>query len=138
MNNERKVVLIVDDEPDVVFMLESRLKSWGYSAVSVSDGREAIAAAGRTPRPDLVIMDLQMPIMDGRQACRHFKSDPDLRNIPIILVTANAEVIQKDQLEQGLADAYVIKPFDAADLRRKVKALIGLSGPVTGAERGAA
>lgn len=117
------LILIVDDEPDVVFMLESRLLSWGYRVRSASDGRAAISSA-LEERPDLVIMDLQMPVLDGRLACRHFKSDPSLADIPIILVTATAEFIQKEQMEEGLADAYVIKPFDAAELKRRMQELL--------------
>lgn len=124
------LVLVVDDEPDVVFMLENRLLSWGYRVRSAADGRAAIASA-LEERPDLVIMDLQMPVLDGRLACRHFKSDPSLVDIPIILVTATAEFIQKEQMEEGLADAYVIKPFDAAELKRRVHELLarGARGP---------
>lgn len=114
------LILIVDDEPDVVFMLESRLLSWGYRVRSASDGRAAISSA-LEERPDLVVMDLQMPVLDGRLACRHFKSDPRLCGIPIILVTASAEYIQKEQMEEGMADAYVIKPFDAADLKGQIQ-----------------
>lgn len=104
-------------------MLESRLLSWGYRVRSASDGRAAISSA-LEERPDLVIMDLQMPVLDGRLACRHFKSDPSLADIPIILVTATAEFIQKEQMEEGLADAYVIKPFDAAELKRRMQELL--------------
>ena len=119
-----KKILIVDDEPHILKMLESRLKSMGYEVSCASDGNEAIAKVKKDP-PDLIIMDVIMPSLNGFEACNRLKNDTDYKHIPIILLTAKATESDRFWGTESGADAYVTKPYHAEELLEKVKILIG-------------
>ena len=116
-------ILIVDDNPMNVDILQTRLASHGYETVTASDGEEALAIA-KEKQPDLILLDIMMPKMDGMEVCRELKRDPTLPFMPIILVTAKSE--SKDivaGLEAG-GDEYLTKPVDQAALVARVKSTL--------------
>ena len=116
-------ILIVDDNPMNVDILQTRLAAHGYETVTAGDGEEALVIA-REKQPDLILLDIMMPKMDGMEVCRQLKRDPTLPFMPIILVTARSE--SKDivaGLEAG-GDEYLTKPVDQAALVARVKSML--------------
>jgi two-component system phosphate regulon response regulator PhoB len=120
-------ILVVDDEPEVVQLLEFNLQKAGFEVAAVSDGVEALAKVRRGP-PNLVILDVMMPELDGLEVCKSLRRDPATSGIPIILLTAKgAEVDRVLGLELG-ADDYVVKPFSPRELVLRVRKLLGRGG----------
>lgn len=116
-------ILIADDNPDNLEIFRTRLAVHGYEIDTAVDGEEALAAA-RDMQPDLILLDVMMPKMDGVEVCRHIKSDPSLPFIPIIMLTAKAST--KDvviALDAG-ADEYLTKPVDHGALVARVKSML--------------
>ena len=119
----KKRILIVDDDPDIVATVEFILIGDGYQVFSAKNGEEALKQATRE-KPDLIIMDIMMPEMDGLDACRHFKMNSSLKSIPIIMLTAKGQVQDvKNALAVG-ADSYMIKPFDLKDLAERIEKML--------------
>jgi CheY-like chemotaxis protein len=117
-------VLIVDDEPFNVDYLEQELEDLDYQLITASNGREALDKI-QSHLPDLVLLDLQMPILDGFAVLSQIKADNDLRNIPIIIVSsANDSRSIVKGIKQG-ADDYLTKPVDVGLLVQKVKEYLG-------------
>lgn len=116
------VVLVVDDDHNIVDLLCRNLKSNGFSVVAAYDGAEAMAALRKT-HPDLILLDLQMPVMDGYQVIEKVKTDPATKDIPIVVMTAHQ--IDRSRIDiLGLAQQKVDKPFSADDLARRVEELL--------------
>lgn len=116
-------VLIVDDELELVEMLSLRLEANKYQVISASDGQEGLDKT-RTEKPDLIILDLMLPKIDGYKVCRMLKFDEKYKAIPIILFTARA---QESDISLGIevgADAYITKPFEPDILLAKVSELL--------------
>ncbi|MBN1521145.1 MAG: response regulator [Candidatus Aureabacteria bacterium] len=108
-------ILIVDDEPNIVFMLSHRLKQSGYEVVTGRDGQEALEMA-RKENPDIIILDLMLPKMNGYTVCGLLKRDAAFSKIPVIMLTARAQESDKKQGREAGADAYVKKPFKSEEL----------------------
>jgi len=120
---DKKRILIVDDEEDILNVLRFRLEANNYEVLSASDGQEGLNKA-RFEKPDLIILDLMLPKLDGYKVCRMLKFDENYKSIPIIIFTASAQ--KKDEefdMEMG-ADAYITKPFEPAILLGKMKELL--------------
>ncbi len=121
-------ILIVDDEPNIVLALELLMKREGYEIRAVDDGEKAIAAAGEF-RPDLILLDVMMPKMDGYEVCRRIRADASLKDVFIVMLTAKGRDVER---EKGLAlgaDIYITKPFSTREVVRRVKeALASKSG----------
>src|SRR5512143_2893643 len=116
-------ILIFDDNPETVDILRTRLVHDGYEIVTARDGEEALATARET-QPDLVLLDIMMPGMDGIEVCRRLRADRSLPFMPIIMVTAKSD--SKDVvagLEAG-GDEYLTKPVDHAALVARVKSML--------------
>ncbi len=125
MGKQMKLILIVDDNPSCVEFHEAILKPEGYRILSVSNGNDALAAVAQQP-PDLILLDVVMPGMDGNQVARKLKLDPLTKNIPIIMVTGlgdrNSRLIG---LNSG-AEEFMLKPVDSAELRMRVRNMLRL------------
>src|SRR6266446_6364478 len=126
-------ILVVDDEPDAVELIDFNLKAAGYEVVTAADGNEALKKA-RSSLPDLIVLDLMLPEVDGMEVCKILRRDPATSHIPIIMVTAKASEIDRVLgLELG-ADDYVTKPFSPRELVLRVKNLLNrrrASGPLS-------
>jgi class 3 adenylate cyclase len=116
-------ILVADDTPANVRILETRLARDGYEIVTARDGEEALAKA-RDTRPDLILLDIMMPKLDGISVCRALKSDPAAPFTPIILVTALADAKDVVAGFDAGGDDYLIKPFDAQALAARVKSML--------------
>lgn len=126
-------ILVVDDEASIRELLSFNLKKNGYSVETAADGREALAKAAGM---DLVLLDIMLPEVDGLEVCRRLKADPQTSGIPIIMLTAKAEEIDRVLgLELG-ADDYVVKPFSMRELLARVKAVLRRSAKDSQSEKG--
>jgi two-component system alkaline phosphatase synthesis response regulator PhoP len=118
-----KSVLVVEDDTDILELITFNLKREGYEVTGVTSGEEGVEAA-RKARPDLVLLDLMLPGMDGLEVCRKLKSDPDASHVPVIMVTAKGEETDiVTGLELG-ADDYVTKPFSPKVLIARIRAVV--------------
>ncbi|MFX1285545.1 MAG: response regulator [Promethearchaeota archaeon] len=119
---EGNAILVVDDEEDTVELARMVLEYEGYRVFSASNGEEAIQFLNsNSEKPDLVLLDVLMPKVNGLEVCKWIKDNPKLKNIPVLLFTA--KVGKKDRIagEEAGADAYINKPFSADDLLNLIK-----------------
>ena len=122
-SDKRSKILIVDDEIDTLLPLKMSLEVEDYLVMGASNGYEALELA-KTNIPDLILLDIMMPGMDGYEVCARLKKDPVLRNIPVIMLTAKDAVREKVKgLDIG-ADDYVTKPFNLNELKARIKSVI--------------
>jgi two-component system cell cycle response regulator DivK len=119
-----KRILVVEDQEDNRRILRDLLTSAGYDLIEALTGAEGVRLA-QAHRPDLILMDIQLPEIDGHEATRRIKSDPVLRPIPIIAVTSYALSGDEAKALAAGADAYVTKPFSPRVLLAKVRELLG-------------
>lgn len=119
----KKRLLLVDDEIDLAEMVKFRLEALGYSVITACDGQEALDKAHKE-KPDLIILDLMLPKIDGYKVCQMLKTEQKYKNIPIIIFTARAQDSDRKTGEEVGADAYLIKPFDPHVLLGKIKELL--------------
>ncbi len=125
-------ILVVDDEPDALELIEFNLKGAGYEVLTATDGKKALHSA-RTLAPELIILDLMLPEIDGLEVCKTLRREPTTAAIPIIMLTAKtAEIDRVLGLELG-ADDYVTKPFSPRELVLRVKSLLRRAKPEAGA-----
>ena len=119
----KKRILLVDDEKDMVYAVRLHLEANHFEVLTATDGQEALDKS-RREKPDLIILDLMLPKIDGYKVCRMLKFDDKYKNIPIIMFTARAQKSdEKLGFEVG-ADAYLTKPFEPEMLLRKIKELL--------------
>jgi len=116
-------ILLVEDNEMNRDMLARRLMRKSYEVVVAVDGQQGVEAAG-TERPDLILMDLSLPVMDGWTAIKNLKSDPALNGIPIIALTAHAMTSDRDRAFEAGCDDYDTKPVDWARLLGKIQAFL--------------
>ena len=116
----KKRILVVEDQEDNRPILRVLLSNAGYDMVEAEDGQAAIAAAKAQP-PDLILMDIQLPVLDGYEATRRIKSDPSLKGIPIIVVTSYALSGDENRAYAAGCDAYVTKPYSPLELLTKIR-----------------
>ncbi len=115
-----KKILIVDDDPDIVYVLSVRLKANGYTTVTAIDGEAALRKA-KEEHPDLILLDVVMPKMDGYQVLGELNKYPETKKIPVIMLTARGQIEDADKAMALGATSYVLKPFDSVELLAKVK-----------------
>src|SRR5579864_1382502 len=113
------LILIADDNPMNVDVLRARLAAHNYDLITAADGEQALAAA-REHRPDLILLDVDMPKMDGLEVCRRLRGDDSVPFIPIIMVTAKADSADVVAGLEAGSDEYLTKPFDGAALVARV------------------
>jgi len=119
----KKKILAVDDEPNILMSIEFILEMEGYEVHTAHDGDEALEVADRV-RPDLILLDVNMPRKDGYEMCRILREREDLAATKVIMLTAKGQTLERKKgLEVG-ADDYVTKPFSAGDLLEKIRAMI--------------
>lgn len=120
----QKKILLVDDSPTVLLMERLLLQSEPYALLSASNGMEAVEAAF-AQQPDLILMDVVMPGMDGFEVCRILRSDTATRATPIILVTTKASLEHVERGYESGCNDYVTKPFNGNELRAKIENFLG-------------
>ena len=117
-------ILVVDDEIYIVHILDFSLGMEGYEVLTALDGEQALEKA-RAEKPDLIVLDIMMPKLDGYEVCKAIKSDPETRQIPVILLSAKGRnVDQKLGFDVG-ADDYITKPFSPRKLVERINQLLG-------------
>jgi len=127
MSDPKKSILIVDDEEDVLTLLQLVFETNGFDARTAGNGKAAVASAYENP-PDVILLDVMMPEMDGWQVLRSLKGDERTRHIPVAMLSARAE--RRDKmigLQEG-AEGYIAKPFSTAEVVREVQGLINGRG----------
>ena len=120
-------ILIAEDERDIRDLIAFTLRFAGYEVLAASNGEEAVEVATNV-NPDLILMDVRMPRMTGYEACKVMKSNPDLKDIPVVFLTARG---QESEIQQGLdagAEEYLLKPFAPDQLTSRVKAVLAKFG----------
>jgi DNA-binding response OmpR family regulator len=128
-------ILVVDDEQDLVWAIRHSLNDEGYDVLTAYDGMEALAVAQRH-RPDLVILDIVMPRLDGLQVCYRLRRDLTLAAVPILFLTVRSAVEDRIKgLHEG-ADDYLIKPFNLSELKARIRALLRRSRQAPEENRG--
>jgi CheY-like chemotaxis protein len=118
-----KRILVAEDEQDIQELIEFTLRYGGYEVMSVSNGEEAYVSA-RKNLPDLILLDIRMPVMSGIEACKLLKADPLTKKIPIVFLSAKG---QKSEIKEGFeagAEDYLLKPFSPEELNKRLKELL--------------
>ena len=119
-----KKIVLAEDEPEIARLIEFKLKKEGYSVTWKENGEEALKAI-KADKPDLVLLDVMMPVMGGYEVLRRLKEDENLKSIPVIMLTARA---QEKDVVKGIdmgAEDYITKPFHPAELLARVKRILG-------------
>ncbi|RQD80598.1 response regulator [Methanosalsum natronophilum] len=123
LTDTREKILIVDDEMDTLLTTKRALEIDGYNVIEANDGKKALEII-RIENPDIILLDLMLPEMDGFDVCKKVKTDPLYGHIPIIMLTAKGEIKDKvDGIEIG-ADDYVTKPFNLSELKARIKMIL--------------
>lgn len=120
-----KKILVIDDDPDVLELLEYNLKKAGYQVVTAPSGLNAMWGLEEDSRPDVILLDLMMPTLDGYEMCRYLKSSDDFKDIPVMIVSAKGS---REDIEKGLAmgaDQYLPKSsFTIETLLKEIRAVL--------------
>ena len=124
------MVLIIEDEQDLVDTLEYNLEREGYATRSSLSGRQGLALAFREPLPDLVLLDLMLPDISGTEICRTLKADERTASVPVVMLTAKGEEIDRVVGFELGADDYIVKPFSVRELMLRIRAILRRSEPV--------
>jgi two-component system alkaline phosphatase synthesis response regulator PhoP len=117
-------VLVVDDEPHIVRLVSFALEKDGFDVIDAGDGETAVELA-RREQPDLILMDVMMPVMDGLEASKRLKEDPDTAEIPIVMLSAKSQRYEQEAGLEGGAERYIVKPFTPKELVGEVRAVLG-------------
>lgn len=120
----KRKVLVVDDEPSIAKILRKQLEVAGFEVAVAVDGEEGLAKV-REWKPELVLLDVMLPKLNGHEVCKALKADPTLSRIPVIMLTAKTQRQDQDLAQQQGADAFLTKPFQLSELLVKVKGLLG-------------
>ena len=126
--SEPRSILIVDDEPNILLSLQFLMKKSGYEVRTARDGEEALAELARTA-PDLILLDVMMPKIDGFSVCERIRANPQWGGVRIIMLTARGRDVER---EKGLAlgaDDYITKPFSTQDAIARVEAVLAKPAP---------
>jgi len=116
-------ILVADDERDIRDLISITLEFAGHQVITAANGEEAVIEAKKI-KPDLILLDVRMPRVDGYEACRQIKEDPNLKEVPVIFLSAKG---QNSEISKGLevgADEYILKPFSPVDLTNKINQIL--------------
>jgi two-component system phosphate regulon response regulator PhoB len=127
-------VLLVDDERDLLSLLDFNLRAAGFETMLATTGEQAVAQLRRRI-PDLVLLDLMLPDVPGTELCRQIKADPRTKHVPVVMLTAKGEEVDRVVGFELGADDYVTKPFSVRELILRLKAVLRRAGPGKGSER---
>ena len=119
-----KRILVVEDQEDLRGVLRTLLTGSGYAMLEAADGETGVARA-KSDRPDLILMDIQMPVLDGYEATRRIKADPDLAATPVIAVSSFAMKGDEEKARAVGCDHYVTKPYSPMQLLRVIRSTLG-------------
>jgi two-component system cell cycle response regulator DivK len=122
-----KKILVVEDTEDNRQILRDLLGMAGYDMIEAHDGAEGVSQATQH-KPDLILMDIQMPVMDGYEATRQIKANPELKGIPIVAVTSYALSGDEEKARAAGCDAYIAKPYSPRQMLAKVREILGSVG----------
>jgi DNA-binding response OmpR family regulator len=118
-----KKILAAEDSPTILEMMKQSLEEAGFFVITAADGQDALDKA-RTQKPDLIVLDLMLPKIDGYKVCRMLKFDEKYKNIPIVILTARSSDADKKLASEVRADAYMVKPFEPEALLTKIKEFV--------------
>jgi DNA-binding response OmpR family regulator len=116
-------ILLADDEPDLVWAVQHSLRAEGYEVLVAYDGEETLALA-RRHHPDLIVLDIVMPRLDGLQVCYRLRQDPTLAAMPILFLTERSAIEDRIKGLDGGGDDYLVKPFDLRELKARIRVLL--------------
>ena len=119
----RRLVLIADDDDDILALVRATIERSGHEVMAVADGAAALSAMAER-RPDLAVLDIAMPELDGLEVLRRLRADDEMRDLPVILLTAQAQAAEVERGFATGASAYVRKPFSPRDLATRVDDLL--------------
>jgi CheY-like chemotaxis protein len=121
--SEKKKILLADDEEDIKSVVTLFLQSKGYEIITAYDGLSALDMA-RTEKPDLILLDVMMPVVNGYEVCSRLKADEELRDIPVVMLSAMAQSESVDKgLSAGAVD-YIVKPFDPVSMEQTIRRVL--------------
>lgn len=120
-------ILVVDDNPDICLMVGTMLELFGHECHVASGGQAALTLLGSQPRPDLVLLDVQMPDMDGWDVLEAIRRDAVLHDLPVVLCTVKSADADRERGERLGCDGYITKPFDIAELRDLIERVAALA-----------
>jgi len=123
MNDPKKRILLIEDDAELVHAIRLRLEANNLEVLSAVDGNEGLQKVHQE-RPDLIILDIRLPKMDGFKVCRMIKYDEDFKEIPVIILTARVRQSDVDMGKEVGADAYMTKPFKNEELLQKIDELL--------------
>ncbi len=115
-----KVILIVDNDPKSLKLAQDLLQIGGYTTLEATDGKQAVEIA-RAKKPDLVLMDLQLPVIDGFEATKILKANAVTKHIPIVVLTSYAMKGDEEKIKGAGCDGYMTKPIDTREFRKKIR-----------------
>lgn len=121
---QKKKILIIEDEPDQVMVIQMRLEANGYAVISASDGESGLKKA-REEHPDLILLDIILPKIDGYETCRLLKSGADTRRIPVIAISAAGGKDMEEKCFSCGVEICIRKPYDSAKMMEEVNRLLG-------------
>ena len=118
-----KLILVVEDQEDNRQILRDLLSHFDYKMIEAENGEQALTQAAKH-RPDLILMDIQLPVLDGYEATRRLKADPDLKDIPVVVITSYALSGDEQKARAAGCDAYVAKPYSPRALLAKIREFV--------------
>ncbi len=118
-----KKALVIEDHPDMLDVLSRQLEMLGFAVITASNGVDGVEKA-RGEKPDLILMDIMVPGMDGREATRRIRSNPLVKEIPILVITALFTESELNECMKAGCNDYIVKPFTFEELREKIQATI--------------
>jgi len=130
----RRKALVVEDHPDARALVSTYLRTMDLEVTAVAEGRSAIRAL-ELARPDLVCLDLMLPELSGFEVCEFMRSNPELRDVPILVMSARAKPMDRAFAEEVGATVYLVKPFKRSEFSRAVSVCIARASTVNGEER---